>query len=85
MDGQTSKAAPGGRGDGAIPAQIRSRMISVAAYYRAEHRGFCCGDELSDWLDAEAEIEPRLQQHGGYPEPDTKQVFLQRLEAQLMD
>lgn len=31
-------------------------MISDAAYYRAEKRGFAPGRELDDWLEAEAEI-----------------------------
>ncbi|ANJ66937.1 hypothetical protein A9404_05695 [Halothiobacillus diazotrophicus] len=31
--------------------------IATAAYYRAEARGFSSGNELSDWLAAEAEIE----------------------------
>lgn len=30
--------------------------IAVAAYYRAERRGFAPGHELEDWLAAEAEI-----------------------------
>lgn len=30
-------------------------MISVAAYFRAEQRGFAPGDELDDWFRAEAE------------------------------
>ena len=34
----------------------RQRMISEAAYYRAERRGFAPGSELDDWLAAEAEI-----------------------------
>ena len=36
--------------------QERGAMIAVAAYYRAEKRGFGPGAELEDWLDAEAEI-----------------------------
>ena len=36
--------------------QERDAMIAVAAYYRAEKRGFGPGAELEDWLDAEAEI-----------------------------
>ena len=32
-------------------------LIAVAAYYRAEMRGFAPGGELQDWLEAEAEIE----------------------------
>jgi len=35
----------------------REEMISVAAYYHAEHRGFVDDDSLSDWLAAEAEID----------------------------
>jgi len=35
----------------------RDEMISVAAYYRAEHRGFVGDDSLADWLSAEAEID----------------------------
>lgn len=38
----------------------REEMISVAAYYRAEHRGFGGGDALADWLAAEAEIDAML-------------------------
>lgn len=30
-------------------------MIAVAAYFRAEQRGFEPGNELADWLQAEAE------------------------------
>jgi len=32
------------------------RLIAVAAYYRAERRGFEPGSELEDWLNAEAEV-----------------------------
>jgi len=38
----------------------RDEMISVAAYFRAEHRGFGGGDSLADWLAAEAEIDAML-------------------------
>ena len=34
----------------------RQQMISEAAYYRAQRRGFEPGRELDDWLAAEAEI-----------------------------
>lgn len=30
--------------------------IAVAAYYRAEQRGFAPGGELSDWLEAKREL-----------------------------
>ena len=31
-------------------------QIAVAAYYRAERRGFAPGQELNDWLEAEREV-----------------------------
>lgn len=34
----------------------RQQMISEAAYYRAQRRGFAPGREIDDWLAAEAEI-----------------------------
>lgn len=37
----------------AIP---REQLIAVAAYFRAEQRGFAPGNEMSDWLDAEADL-----------------------------
>lgn len=35
----------------------RQEMIAIAAYYRAERRGFSGGDAMQDWLEAEAEID----------------------------
>ena len=43
----------------------REGMISVAAYFRAEHRGFGGGDALADWLAAEAEIDAMLNSSKG--------------------
>jgi Protein of unknown function (DUF2934) len=44
----------------ARPAEIgepaRQTLISEAAYYRAEKRGFAPGQELDDWFAAEAEV-----------------------------
>jgi hypothetical protein len=37
-------------------------MIRVAAYYRAEKRGFVPGLELDDWLAAETDIDARLSE-----------------------
>ena len=31
-------------------------MIAVAAYYKAEKRGFHPGDDIRDWLEAKSEI-----------------------------
>ena len=35
----------------------REAQIEVAAYYRAQHRGFVPAQELADWLEAEREID----------------------------
>ncbi len=42
----------------------RLRMIREAAYFRAMKRGFQGGSPEQDWLEAEAEIEQRLQNEG---------------------
>ncbi|MBT8124729.1 MAG: DUF2934 domain-containing protein [Gammaproteobacteria bacterium] len=39
-----------------IPNQDYHEMISQAAYYKAEQRGFIPGFEEEDWLEAENEI-----------------------------
>jgi hypothetical protein len=36
--------------------------IAVAAYYRAERRGFAPGGELDDWLEAERELNKGSEQ-----------------------
>jgi hypothetical protein len=38
----------------------RLALIAVAAYYRAERRGFAPGHEQEDWLAAEREIDATL-------------------------
>lgn len=38
----------------------RYNMIAVAAYYRAERRGFDGGCAMDDWLAAEAEVDAML-------------------------
>ena len=43
-----------------VDAEMRDRMITEAAYYRAEERGFVSGYELEDWLEAEAEVDQSL-------------------------
>lgn len=43
-----------------VPAErtlSREQLIAEVAYFRAEQRGFEPGDDLRDWLDAEAEVE----------------------------
>ncbi|MCJ7592206.1 MAG: DUF2934 domain-containing protein [Woeseiaceae bacterium] len=41
-------------------ADKRAAMIAEAAYFIAERRNFQPGDELSDWLAAEQEVESGL-------------------------
>ena len=66
--------------------QMHREMVAVAAYYRAERRGFAPGDPTADWLEAEIEIEQQLKQ-AAKPADRTKhspkQAFQQKLEAQL--
>lgn len=37
----------------------RERMIAEAAYFRAKQRDFTPGEELGDWLGAEADLNER--------------------------
>lgn len=46
----------------AIP---REQLISEAAYYKAEQRGFQPGSEMADWFDAEADVERMLGNSSG--------------------
>jgi hypothetical protein len=39
----------------------RERMVAAGAWFRAERRGFHDGDPVSDWLDAEAEIDGSVE------------------------
>jgi hypothetical protein len=43
-----------------VTPEERWRMISEAAYYRAEKRGFVGGDPAEDWAEAEAQIDAEL-------------------------
>jgi len=45
-----------------VTAEERYRMITEAAYFRAEKRGFLGGDVAEDWLQAEAEIDRMLRE-----------------------
>ena len=51
-----SLSVKAGQGNG----ENRQHMISTAAYYRAERRGFNGGGEVEDWLEAEMEIDAML-------------------------
>ncbi len=50
------KAAPG------MDADTRRRLVAAEAYFIAERRGFAAGNELADWVAAEAVVDSRLQQ-----------------------
>jgi oligoendopeptidase F len=43
-----------------VSAAQRKQMVSEAAYFLAEHRGFNGGDPVADWLQAEAEVDTQL-------------------------
>lgn len=43
-----------------LSPEERWRMIAIAAYHRAEKRGFAGGHELEDWTEAEREIDKLL-------------------------
>ncbi len=38
----------------------RAALIAEAAYFRAQKRGFAAGNEVDDWLAAEAEVDAKL-------------------------
>lgn len=46
------------RGTAGNAGAPRAEDVAVAAYYRAERRGFTPGHELDDWLEAERELRP---------------------------
>ncbi len=54
-----------------VTCEERHRLISEAAYLRAERRGFLPGAELEDWLEAEAEIDKMVVKG---PAKETEQV-----------
>jgi hypothetical protein len=39
-----------------VTAQERQQWIATAAYFKAQRRGFTPGREVSDWIEAEAEV-----------------------------
>jgi hypothetical protein len=43
-----------------VDPQQRAALIARAAYFRAMNRGFVPGDEVADWLAAEAEVDAEL-------------------------
>jgi hypothetical protein len=45
----------------AIDPEARRRLVSAEAYFLAERRGFAAGNEVEDWVAAEAAVNSRLQ------------------------
>ena len=43
-----------------ITSEERWKMIAIAAYHKAEKRGFAPGNELQDWAEAEQEVDELL-------------------------
>ena len=43
-----------------VDPQQRGMLIARAAYFRAMARGFAPGNEVADWLAAEAEVDAEL-------------------------
>jgi len=46
-----------GGAEAVLDPDLRHRMISEAAYYLYSQRGYADGNELDDWLQAEAQID----------------------------
>lgn len=57
--------APGASPRVAVSEDVRRAMIAEAAYLRAEQRGFESGNEVEDWLAAEAEVDALLRAGNG--------------------
>lgn len=59
MPNENRNATSAGRSSQTTPSgdPARRARIAIAAYYRAERRGFAPGREIEDWLDAEREVD----------------------------
>lgn len=73
VSGNFSRTVPRTKIPITIDPILRHELISEAAYFRAERRGFLPGSEVVDWLDAEREIDARLTKPGADDQP-TAQV-----------
>ena len=67
-----AKAAPDAPSNEVIQTAVSSRradlsaeeiykLIQETAYYKAKARGFAPGNEVQDWIEAEAEVRMRLE------------------------
>ncbi len=55
------RGEPGGEQRMEVSPAERHAMVAVAAYFRAERRGFLPGHERQDWCDAAAIIDAMLE------------------------
>lgn len=58
---RSRKTTAGAGAPVAVTTEERHRMITEAAYYLAERRGFAGGSAEDDWLQAEREIDRALR------------------------
>jgi hypothetical protein len=49
-----------GPSPGPVDPEERTRRVALAAYFRAQQRGFAPGCELEDWLEAERQVDREL-------------------------
>jgi hypothetical protein len=71
---------------GGISTEQRWQMIAEVAYRRYEQRGKGCGDPVTDWLEAEKEVDSALsEQHAAGSAEGAKSVFLRRLSTVLSE
>ena len=49
-------------GSTSIDPDVRRQLVAAEAYFLAERRGFAAGNEVEDWVAAEAAVDSRLQQ-----------------------
>ncbi len=72
----------------AVSADERHQMIAAAAYHRYEQRGRAAGDPMTDWLEAEREVDSLLGQQGttlAERMAAGKTAFLRSLTARLAE
>jgi hypothetical protein len=66
---RTRKSAAAAPARTKLTPEARRALIAQSAYLRAERRGFAPGQEVEDWLAAEAEVDALLTvEHGGSPQ-----------------
>jgi hypothetical protein len=51
----------GADGHTAMNPDVRRQLVAAEAYFLAERRGFAAGNEVEDWVTAEAVVASRLQ------------------------